>query len=179
MASRGASDLSLMGRGDSELEGKTKLPLADASTQGDPDRLPVGSLVRVIHATDPWLRRYSGMRALVGRDDGLSVDVLLSCGHLMSFWRSEVRPLTATTDVWADQGSGSKEPHDILLEDGAVSGHSLQGQRRRSGLTQAAIARVMGVSVPRISQIEAAPAVRTVTATRYLEALQRARATAA
>src|ERR1700730_13029968 len=140
-AGRDGNDLSLIGRGDSELEGKTKVLLADAPTQGHLDRLPVGTLGKVIYATDPWLRRYRGMRAVVGRDDGLSVDVLLSCGHLMSFWRSEVKPLTATTDIWAEQGSGSKEPHDILLEDGAVSGHSLQGERRRSGVTQAAIAR--------------------------------------
>ena len=57
--------------------------LADAPTQGHLDRLPVGTLVKVIYATDPWLRRYRGMRAVVGRDDGLSVDVLLSCGHLL------------------------------------------------------------------------------------------------
>jgi DNA-binding XRE family transcriptional regulator len=168
-----------MGRGDSELERKTKLSLGDASTQGRPDPLPAGSLVRVIHARDPWLRRYSGMRGHVQQDDGLIVEVLLSCGHLMSFWRSEVKPLTATTDIWSHKGSGSGEPHDRPVEHGAVPGRSLQERRRRAGVTQAAIATVMGVSVPRISQIEAVPAVRTVTATRYLEALRRARATAA
>src|SRR5437879_4306970 len=104
LASRNARDVSLMGRGDSEMEGKTKLHLGDASTQGQPDLLPAGSLVRVIHAKDPWLRRYSGMRARVGQDDGLIVEVMLSCGHLMSFWRKEVEPLTPTTDSWGHEG---------------------------------------------------------------------------
>ncbi len=168
-----------MGRGDSELEGKTKLPLGDAASQVKLDRLPAGSLVRIIHTNDPWLRRYGGMRASVGQDDGLIVEVLLSCGHLMSFWRNEVAPISVTTDSWGHEGSGLGEPHDLLVEHGAVPGRSLQGQRRRTGVTQAAVATVMGVSVPRISQIEAAPAVRTVTAARYLEALRIASPSAA
>jgi DNA-binding XRE family transcriptional regulator len=179
MPSAGAGDVSLMRRCDSELAGKIKLPLADASTQRAPDLLPVGTVVRVIHATDPWLRRYSGMQARVRQDDGLVVEVLLSCGHPMSLWRNEVAPIAATTDSWGYEGSGSAEPHAFPIRERPVPGFSLQGKRRRAGVTQAAIAKVMGVSVPRISQIEAARAVRTVTAARYLEALRIASPSAA
>jgi hypothetical protein len=137
--------------------------------------LPAGSLVRIIPARDPWLRRYIGVPALVGQDDGLVVEVLLPCGHLMSFWRNEVEPLSPTPQDRANQRVESVGPD----EHPAVPGHSLRAERRRAGLTQAAIATVMGVSVPRISQIEAAATVLTVTAGRYLEALRIASQSAA
>jgi DNA-binding XRE family transcriptional regulator len=148
-------------------------------TFGKWEPLPAGSLVRVISAKDPWLRRYSGMRARVGQDDGLVVEVLLSCGHLMSFWRNEVEPVAPTSQDWAYQGPDAVEPPEPPGEHGAVPGPLLQAERHRAGLTQAAIATVMGVSVPRISQIEAAPTVLAVTATRYLEALRIASLSAA
>ncbi len=166
-----------MGRGNSDLEGKARLSLADASSLCKPDPLAAGSLVRVIPSRDPWLRQYTGMRGRVRGDDGLIVEVLLPCGQLMSFWRNEVEPLTGSTGSRVYEGS--EEPLKLLVKYGSVSGGSLQGQRHRVGVTQAAIATVMGVSVPRISQIEAAPAVRTVTAARYLEALRLARLSAA
>src|SRR2546427_9783143 len=105
MASGSARDVSLMGRGDSEWEGKARLPVADAAIESKPDELPVGSLVRVIQAKDPWLRQYSGMRARVRQHDGLIVEIVLSCGQLMSFWRDEGEPLSATTDRWAHEES--------------------------------------------------------------------------
>jgi DNA-binding XRE family transcriptional regulator len=153
--------------------------------RGDPSPgkaspLAAGSLVRVIRVKDPWLRRYSGMRARVGHDDGLVVEVLLPCGDLVSFWRDQVEPVAAPTNRGAAcQRPASGDVHQILRGHDPVGGASLKARRREAGLTQAAIASAMGVSVPRVSQIEAALAVRIVTATRYLEGLRRARATAA
>ncbi|MDQ6790308.1 MAG: helix-turn-helix transcriptional regulator [Candidatus Dormibacteraeota bacterium] len=98
----------------------------------------------------------------------------------MSFWRDQVEPVAAPT-IRGDacQRPASGDFHQILGGHDPVCGASLKARRREAGLTQAGIASAMGVSVPRVSQIEAAPAVRTVTATRYLEALWKARPTAA
>jgi DNA-binding XRE family transcriptional regulator len=149
---------------------------ADQSLSRLLEPLPAGSWVRVTCARDAWLQRYSGMRCQVERDDGLIVDVLLPGGSLMSFWRNEVHVLVSRPTLRSGRGPQSEERQDRQLE---VPGRSLQRQRRRAGVTQAAIATVMGVSVPRISQIEAAPAVRSVTAARYLEALRMASLSAA
>jgi DNA-binding transcriptional regulator YiaG len=127
----------------------------------------VGSVVRVICSKDPWLERYSGMHARVECADGLVVDVLLPSGDLQSFWRNEVEPLPSVPSPAEEQSA--------LTDEGMVRGFSLQVQRRRAGLTQMALAAAMGVSVPRISQIEARRGVRNATARRYLEAIRAAR----
>jgi hypothetical protein len=141
--------------------------------------LLVGSIVRVICSKDSWLERYSGMQARVERDAGLVVDVLLPSGDLLSLWREEVEPIESRWHAQADPPTALPKPHKRSGQQGAVPGFSLQAERRRAGLTQVAIAMAMGVSVPRISQIEARPAVRSATASRYLIALRAARASAA
>jgi hypothetical protein len=141
--------------------------------------LLLGSIVRVICSKDSWLERYSGMQARVERDDGLVVDVLFVNGDLLSFWRDEVEPVESMSHFQADERAALPEPRQRSGQQGPIPGFSLQAERRRAGLTQVAIATAMGVSVPRISQIEARPAVRNATATRYLVALRAARASAA
>ncbi len=138
--------------------------------------LPAGSWVRVTCAGDAWLQRYRGMRGQVERDDGLIVDVLLPGGSLMSFWRDEVHVLVSRPTSRSGRSPVSQETQVRQL---AVPGFALQAERRRSGLTQLAIATAMGVSVPRISQIETGPTVRSATVGRYLEALRTAQMTAA
>jgi DNA-binding XRE family transcriptional regulator len=149
---------------------------ADQSRSRLLEPLPAGSWVRVTCAGDAWLQRFTGMRGQVERDDGLIVDVLLPGGSLMSFWRNEVHVLVSRPTPRSGRGPQSKE---YWVRQLAVPGRLLQRQRRRAGVTQAAIATVMGVSVPRISQIETAPALRSVTAARYLEALRIASLSAA
>ncbi len=125
--------------------------------------LVLGSWVRLIASSDPWLKQYRGMRGRVERDDGLTVEVRLPGGELVSLWREEVKPVGAMPQ-------GQRSPHERLV-DQAVPGTALLAERRRAGLTQLDIATAMGVSVPRISQIEAGAAIRPATASRYLEAL--------
>ncbi len=146
---------------------------------GRVEPLRAGSLVRVAHASDPWLRRYRGMRGSVQQDDGHVVEVVLGSGALMSFWRTEVEPLAPSVDRRPSQHSNCEEPRDLVAQREAVSGPSLQAERRRAGLTQHVVATAMGVSVPRISQIEARAAVRAATVMRYLQALRIAMAPAA
>jgi DNA-binding XRE family transcriptional regulator len=125
--------------------------------------LVIGSSVRLTASSDPWLKQYRGTRGRVERDDGLTVEVRLPGGELISLWRNEVKPVSALPH-------GQRSHHERLAGQ-AVPGIALLAERRRAGLTQLDIATVMGVSVPRISQIEAAAAIRAVTACRYLEAL--------
>ncbi|MDQ6899550.1 MAG: helix-turn-helix domain-containing protein [Candidatus Dormibacteraeota bacterium] len=136
--------------------------------------LLIGTWVTVFCSNDPWLKRYSRKRGRVERDDGLIVEVRLPGGDLVSLWRNEVEPVASLPRGRA----GRRSPHQLLIQQGVVPGIALQAERRRAGLTQLDIATAMGVSVPRISQIEAGP-VRAATATRYLEALSMARASAA
>ena len=133
--------------------------------------LVAGTFVRVRRTSDPWLRRYSGSRGRVVRDDGLVADVVLLDGDLVSLWRGEVEPLPA--------GLHDERWERLLTDQDSVPGFSLQLERQRAGLTQMAIAIAMGVSVPRISQIESLPGVRAATAVRYLDALRTAAADAA
>ncbi len=142
----------------------------EASLLG-PSPLVLGSWVRLTASSDPWLKQFREMRGRVERDDGLTVEVRLPGGELISLWRTEVKPVGAIPQ-------GQQSHHERLV-DQAVPGIALLTERRRAGLTQVDIARAMGVSVPRISQIEAGAAIRPVTASRYLQALCTVSASAA
>jgi DNA-binding transcriptional regulator YiaG len=142
-------------------------------------RLPAGTLVRVGRTGDAWLRRYSGLHARVVSDDGVITDVMLPGGDLVSLWRSEVESVSSAFHARVGQRLEQPARDSLLAGQDRVPGFSLQVERHRAGLTQMAVARAMGVSVPRISQIESRRAVRAATATRYLSALRAATANAA
>ena len=148
------------------MSGRPKSPGKDCASSS----LAAGTFVKVGRTSDPWLRRYSGSRGRVVRDDGVVADVMLLGGDLVSLWRGEVEPLPEVSH---------DEARERLADEDYVPGFSLQLERHRAGLTQMAIAGAMGVSVPRISQIESLPGVRAATAIRYLDALRTAAADAA
>ncbi len=141
--------------------------------------LPAGTFVRVSRTRDPWLRRYSGLRARVEEDNGLIAEVMLPGGDLVSLWSYEVEPLASQMRGRVVERSEDAAPQGLRTRHHLAPGFLLQSERRRAGLTQMAIAAAMGVSVPRISQIESLPRVRTATAMRYLSALRAATTSAA
>ncbi len=133
--------------------------------------LPRGSLVRLSCVGDPWLSRYHGLFGRVVTSDGTVVEVALSAGSVVSFWRHEVTRLTAPYEPPAKLTESNSES---LVSSTAVPGFSLQAERQRAGLTQRAMARAMGVTVQRISQIEGQLAVRPPTVARYVLAIRAA-----
>ncbi|MDQ6897985.1 MAG: helix-turn-helix domain-containing protein [Candidatus Dormibacteraeota bacterium] len=127
-------------------------------------RLSHGTGVRVVPGRDAGLDRYRGASGQVVSDDGLVVEVAIPGAGRISFWRREV-------DLIAEAGSGkwAAPPGE---ED--LPGRSLREERLAAHLTQAVLAKALGVSVPRVSGIERQSWVSRPVALRYRAAIRAA-----
>jgi|ERR1700730_9509658 DNA-binding transcriptional regulator YiaG len=135
--------------------------------------LTAGALVRLTCLGDPWLRRYHGLFGRVVRSEGAVVDVALSDGRVVSFWRQEVQMLPGIPGKTNDRTAAGDE---YLSCNPSVAGFSLQAERQKASLTQHELAAAMAVTVQRVSQIEGQLSVLPQTAARYARAIRTAMA---
>jgi hypothetical protein len=132
-----------------------------ADGRGESARLLPGSTVRVRRIGDPWLRRYSGLLGMVVLQDD-AVEVRFPGGARQFFLREEVEPVDDSVAV------------HVLSETGAavrISGATLKAERQDVGMSQAAVARLLGVSQARLSAIEQKATVKPAAAAEFRSAL--------